>query len=244
MTYDLTGKTALVTGGARGIGAAIVERLAAEGVKTAFTYVSNQAAADELADRLGENVIAIKADASDPDQTKTAVEKVVEAFGHIDILVHNAGVFRPGPITETDLESFRQQVAINVDGVYAGTHAAVPHIPDGGRIIVISSVNAKRMPFEGLAAYGATKAAVTALVKGWARELGSRKILVNAIQLGPVDTDLNPATGPFFEPVSGLTALKRYGKPTEIANMAAFLASDEASFITGAAVDVDGGMAL
>ena len=244
MTYNLTGKTALVTGGARGIGAAIVERLAAEGVKIAFTYVSNQAAADNLVARLGENVIAIQADAADPDQTKSVVEKVVGTFGHIDILVHNAGVFRPGPITEVDFDSFRQQAAINVDGVYAGTHAAVPHIPDGGRIIVISSVNAKRMPFEGFAAYGSTKAAVTALVKGWARDLGSRGILVNAVQPGPVDTDLNPADGPFFEPVSALTALKRYGKPAEVANLTAFLASDQASYITGAAIDVDGGMAL
>ncbi|MEM7059219.1 MAG: SDR family oxidoreductase [Pseudomonadota bacterium] len=244
MTYDLAGKTALVTGGARGIGAAIVERLASEGVKTAFTYVSNKEAAGGLAERLGDHAIAIRADAADPEATKAAVEKTVEAFSHIDILVHNAGVFRTGSITEADFTSFRQQMAINVDGVYAGTNAAVPHIPDGGRIIVVSSVNAKRMPFEGFAGYGSTKAAITALVKGWARDLGSRNILVNAIQPGPVDTDLNPAAGPFFEPVSGLTALKRYGKPTEIANMAAFLASDQASYITGAAIDVDGGMSL
>lgn len=244
MTYNLTGKTALVTGGARGIGAAIVERFVAEGVKTAFTYVSNKDAADSLAARLGDDVVAIQADAADPDMTARAVEKTVKSFGHIDILVHNAGIFRTGPITEADFDAYRQQFAINVDGVYAGTHAAVPHIPDGGRIIVISSVNAKRMPFEGFAAYGATKAAVTALVKGWARDLGPRGILVNAVQPGPVDTDLNPASGPFFEPVSGLTALKRYGKPAEVANLAAFLASDQASYITGAAIDVDGGMAL
>ncbi|WP_305984033.1 SDR family NAD(P)-dependent oxidoreductase [Roseibium sp. MMSF_3544] len=244
MTYDLQGKTALVTGGARGIGAAIVERLASEGVKTAFTYVSNQATAEDLASRLGPNTLAIQADAADPGQTRAAVAKTVDAFGHIDILVHNAGVFRTGPITDFDFDAYRQQSAINVDAVYAGTHAAVPHIPDGGRIIVISSVNAKRMPFEGFAAYGATKAATTALVKGWARDLGARNILVNAIQPGPVDTDLNPAAGPFFEPVSALTALKRYGNPSEIANIVAFLASDQASFITGAAIDVDGGMAL
>lgn len=244
MTYSLAGKTAFVTGGTRGIGAAIVERLVAEGVRTAFTYVSNRAAAESLASSLGADAIAIQADAADPAQSKAAVEKAIEAFGHIDILVHNAGIFRTGPITEFDFDAYRQQTAVNVDAVYAGTHAAVPHIPEGGRIIVISSVNAKRMPFEGFAAYGATKAAVTALVKGWARDLGSRNILVNAIQPGPVDTDLNPAAGPFFGPVSGMTALKRYGKPTEVANMAAFLASDEASFITGAAIDVDGGLAL
>lgn len=244
MTYDLNGKTALVTGGSRGIGAAIVERLAKEGAKTAFTYVSNQAAAESLASRLGADAIAIQADAADPAQSRAAVEKTVEAYGHIDILVHNAGVFRTGPITEFDFDAYRQQAAVNVDAVYAGTHAAVPHIPEGGRIIVISSVNAKRMPFEGFAAYGSTKAAITALVKGWARDLGSRGILVNAVQPGPVDTDLNPASGPFFEPVSGLTALKRYGRPEEIANLTTFLASDQASFITGAAIDVDGGMSL
>ena len=244
MTYNLTDKTALITGGARGIGAAIVERLTREGVKAAFTYVSNSKSAEALAARLGSGALAIQADAADPVQTKAAVEKAVEAYGHIDILVHNAGVFRTGPIAEFDYEAYREQAAINVDAVYAGTHAAIPHIPDGGRIIVTSSINAKRMPFEGFAAYGASKAAVTALVKGWARDLGTRGILVNAIQPGPVDTDLNPASGPFFEPVSGLTALKRYGRPEEIANLVAFLASDQSSFITGSAIDIDGGMGL
>lgn len=244
MSYNLTGKTALVTGGARGIGAAIVARLTSEGVKTAFTYVSNKDTAEALAARVGQGALGIQADAADPEQARAAVEQTVSAFGHIDILVHNAGIFRTGPITDFDFDAYRQQAAVNVDAVYAGTHAAVPHIPEGGRIIVISSINAKRMPFEGFAAYGATKAAVIALVKGWARDLGTKDILVNAIQPGPIDTDLNPASGPFFEPVSGLTALKRYGKPAEIANMAAFLASDQASYITGAAIDVDGGMGL
>ena len=244
MSYNLTGKTALVTGGARGIGAAIVKRLAAEGAKVAFTYVSNTEAAEAFASSIGPDAVAIKADAADPAAVTAAVEKAAGTFGKIDILVHNAGVFRTGPVTDFDFDAYRQQAAVNVDGVYAGTHAAVPHIPEGGRIIVISSFNADRMPFEGFAAYGATKAAVTALVKGWARDLGSRQILVNAIQPGPIDTDMNPAAGPFFEPVSGMTALKRYGKPEEIANLAAFLASDQSSFITGSAINVDGGISL
>ena len=244
MSYNLTGKTALVTGGARGIGAAIVKRLAAEGAKVAFTYVSNTEAAEAFASSIGPDAVAIKADAADPAAVTAAVEKAAGTFGKIDILVHNAGVFRTGPVTDFDFDAYRQQAAVNVDGVYAGTHAAVPHIPEGGRIIVSSSFNADRMPFEGFAAYGATKAAVTALVKGWARDLGSRQILVNAIQPGPIDTDMNPATGPFFKPVSGMTALKRYGKPEEIANLAAFLASNQSSFITGSAINVDGGISL
>ncbi len=244
MSYNLTGKTALVTGGARGIGAAIVKRLASEGAKVAFTYVSNTEAAEAFASSIGPDAVAIKADAADPAAVTAAVEKAADTFGKIDILVHNAGVFRTGPVTDFDFDAYRQQTAVNVDGVYASTHAAVPHIPEGGRIIVISSFSADRMPFEGFAAYGATKAAVTALVKGWARDLGSRQILVKAIQPGPIDTDMNPAAGPFFEPVSGMTALKRYGKPEEIANLAAFLASDQSSFITGSAINVDGDISL
>ncbi|MEM9107948.1 MAG: SDR family NAD(P)-dependent oxidoreductase, partial [Pseudomonadota bacterium] len=133
MTYNLSGKTALVTGGARGIGAAIAERLASEGAKTAFTYVSNKEAAENLATKIGSGAIAIQADAADPKQAEAAVQQVVDAFGHIDVLVHNAGIFRVGPISDFDFEAFRQQAAVNVDAVYAGTHAAVPHIRDGGR---------------------------------------------------------------------------------------------------------------
>ena len=247
LATNLNGKIALVTGGSRGIGAAIARRLAADGAKVALTYAGNEAAANETVAAIkadGGEAVAIRANAADPAEAAGAVEKTVDAFGALDILVHNAGYAQPGHITEQSFDEFRQQFAVNVDGVYAGTHAAANVIRDGGRIIIISSVNAHSMPMAGLASYGATKAAVSAFAKGWARDLGERNILVNAIQPGPVDTDLNPADGDFAGLLTPMTALKRYGRPEEIANLAAFLASDEASYITGATIDIDGGMTV
>lgn len=247
MSEKLKGKIALVTGGSRGIGAAIATRLAKDGAHVVITYAGNKEAADKTVQAIeaaGAKGLAIQADASDPEAAAKAVNETVSALGGLDILVHNAGVAGFAPITEGDFEDFRRQFSVNVDGVYAGTQAAANKINDGGRIIVVSSVNAHSMPVPGGAIYGATKAAVTALVRGWARDLGSRNILVNAIQPGPVDTDLNPADGGFAEVLTPMTALNRYGKPEEIANLAAFLASDEASYITGAAIDIDGGMTI
>lgn len=247
MAYDLSGKTALVTGGARGIGAAIARRLAADGARVALTYSSSRDAAEAVVDAIkkdGGEAHAIKADASDPKSAAAGVREAADRLGGLDILVHNAGVAAFAPVTEAGFDEFRRQFSVNVDGVYAGTDEAVRHLRDGGRIIVISSVNAHSMPIPGGAIYGATKAAATMLVKGWARELGERNILVNAIQPGPVDTDMNPAEGDFADMLTAQTALKRYGRPEEIANLAAFLASDEASYITGSAIDIDGGMTI
>jgi 3-oxoacyl-[acyl-carrier protein] reductase len=247
MSAPLTGKVALVTGGSRGIGAAIAKRLAADGAAVAITYSASKEAADKVISEIaatGSQGLAIQADAANPDDAAGAVHHVVERFGGLDILVHNAGVANLAPLPESDFADYRRQFSVNVDGVFAATHAAAHHIRDGGRIIVIGSVNAHTMPVAGGAIYGATKAAVAALARGWARDLGHRDILVNVIQPGPVDTDMNPAEGDFANVLRPMTALGRYARPEEIANLAAFLASDQASYITGAAIDIDGGMVI
>ncbi|MGB3455082.1 MAG: SDR family oxidoreductase [Litorimonas sp.] len=246
MTYDLDNKTAIVTGGSRGIGAAIAERLAADGAHVVLTYHSSEEAAHAVVGRIeaaGGSAEAVKADASDPGSTSAYIDAAV-AHGGIDILVHNAGIARMATIKEGGLDLFRKVYATNVDGVYAGTFAAVPHLKPGGSVIVISSVNSHTFPGPGAAIYGSSKAAVSGLVKGWARDLGRRNIRVNAIQPGPIDTDMNPADGEYGEWMKGLTALGRYGRAEEVADLAAFLASDQSSFITGARIDIDGGMTL
>lgn len=247
MSNKLTGKKALVTGGSRGIGAAIARRLAADGADVVITYAGNQAAADQTVTAItaaGRKGAAIQADAADPAATAAAVAQAVETLGGLDILVHNAGIAQFAPIAEDGQENYDRTFAVNVAGVFAGTKAAVPRLSDGGRIIVIGSINAHAMPIAGGAVYGATKAAVAGLARGWARDLGDRGILVNVIQPGPIDTDLNPAEGPFAQLLTPLTALKRYGTADEVAALAAFLASDEASYITGATIDIDGGLTV
>jgi 3-oxoacyl-[acyl-carrier protein] reductase len=247
LTSSLSGKVAVVTGGSRGIGAAIAKRLAADGAAVAITYVANKEAADKVVAEIaaaGAEGLAIRADAGAPEEAAAAVRQAAERFGGLDILIHSAGVAAFAPLPDSDFSDYRRQFAVNVDGVFAATRAAADHLRDGGRIIVIGSVNAHSMPVAGGAVYGATKAAVAGLVRGWARDLGPRNILVNAIQPGPVDTDLNPAEGDFAEVLRPLTALGRYARPEEIANLAAFLASDESSYITGATIDIDGGMTI
>lgn len=247
MSYDLHNKVALVSGGSRGIGAAIAKRLAADGAKVAFTYAGNKKAADQVVAVIaaaGGEARAIQADASDAAAAAQSVQSTVNAFGGLDILVHNAGIANYIPIEADSFDNFRKQFSVNVDGVFAATRAAVDVMRDGGRIIVIGSVNAHSMPTPGGAVYGATKAAVAGLIRGWARDLGPRGILVNAVQPGPVDTDLNPAAGEFATVLTALTALKRYGRAEEIAAVTAFLASGESSYITGATIDVDGGFSI
>lgn len=246
MTYDLKNKTAIVTGGSRGIGAAIAKRLAADGADVILTYNSSADAAEAVVAAIedaGGTARAVKADASDPASVSAYIDAAAEKGG-IDILVHNAGIARMATIDEAGLDLFRQVYATNVDGVYAGTHAAIPHMKEGGSIIVISSINSHTFPMPGAAIYGSSKSAVSGLVKGWARDLGRRNIRVNAIQPGPIDTDMNPADGQFGERMSKMTALGRYGRAEEVANLAAFLASDQSSYITGAGIDIDGGMTL
>jgi 3-oxoacyl-[acyl-carrier protein] reductase len=243
-SQKLTGKVALVTGGSRGIGAAIALRLAADGATVALTFSGSQAKADEVVrgiEAAGGKALAIKADATDAAATRAAVKQTVAIFGGLDILVNNAGIATMAPITEFSLEDFDKLMAINVRGLFVATQEASKHLRDGGRIIHIGSVNSDSMPFAGGSVYAMSKGAIVSFTKGLARDLGSRGITVNNIQPGPVDTDMNPATGPFADTLRGHMALSRYGKPSEIAGFVAYLASPEAGYITGASLLADGG---
>jgi 3-oxoacyl-[acyl-carrier protein] reductase len=241
---NLTNKAALVTGGSRGIGAGIARRLAAEGASVAITYPKGAAAAASVVkeiERAGGNAIAIEADAADAEAVTAAVEKTVATFGRLDILVNNAGTAIPKPFQETTLEELDRVIDINVRGPMIATQAALRHMQDGGRIIMIGSCVGERMMTPGLVSYAATKGAVKMFAQGLSRELGNRGITVNNIQPGPIDTDLNPASGDWAAPQLALTALNRYGHVEEIAAMVAFVAGPEAAYITGASLTVDGG---
>src|SRR5712671_4616437 len=233
----LTGKVALVTGASRGIGAAIAKRLASDGAAVALTYSSGQAKADEVARAIisgGGQALAIRADSADVNAVKNAVTETVRVLGRIDVLVNNAGIAVVAALDQFTLADFDHLVAINVRAVFVAAQEAARHMTEGGRIITIGSVNADRMPFAGGSVYAMTKAGVAGLTRGLARDLGPRGITVNNVQPGPVDTDLNPATGPFAETLKGFMAIKRYGTGDEIAGMVAYLASPEAAFVTGA----------
>lgn len=247
MTQRLSGKKAIVTGGSRGIGAAIAERFASEGADVAITYQNNQEAADRVVATLtaaGRRGLAIQADAADPRRTAAAIGEAAEALGGLDLLVHNAGTFGIASTDDDGYAEYRRMFGTNVDGVVAGTNAAVGRLSDGGRIIVIGSISAHTTPLPGSGAYGASKAAVAGLVRGWARDLAPRGILVNVIQPGPIATDMNPADGEIAAFLTDLIPIGRYGRPEEVAALATFLASDESSFITGSAIDIDGGMTV
>lgn len=245
MNFTLQNKRALITGGSRGIGAAIVKRLAREGAHVALTYVSKPDQANETAEAaqaLGVQALAIQADSADPEAVIAAVERTVAEFGGIDILVNNAGIGSFIPIDDVSLKDFDRTFAVNVRAVFAATQAAVKHMKEGGRIINIGSCNADRMPFVGGAVYAMSKAALVGLVKGLARDLGQRGITINNVQPGPVDTDMNPADSDFGEMLrKQFMALPRYGTAGEIAAMVAYLAGPEAGFVTGASLTIDGG---
>lgn len=241
---NLTNKTALVTGGSRGIGAGIAKRLAAEGANVAITYTKGADAAAAVVaeiERAGGKAIAIQADAVDAAAVAAAVEKTVAAFGRLDVLVNNAGTAIPKLFVEATLEELNRVIDINVRGTFATTLAALKHIEDGGRIIMIGSCVGERNMTPGLAAYAATKGAIKMFAQGLAREVGSRGITVNNVQPGPIDTELNPAAGDWATPQIANTALKRYGHVEDIAAMVAFVAGPEAGYITGASLTVDGG---
>jgi 3-oxoacyl-[acyl-carrier protein] reductase len=243
-TKKLAGKVALVTGGSRGIGAAVARRLASEGAAVAVTYNASPEKADEVVRGIkkeGSRAIAIKANSADAGEVTAAVDRTATELGGLDILVNNAGVLALGPVADFKLEDFDRTVAINVRAVFVASQAAARHMRDGGRIINIGSTNAERMPFAGGAVYAMSKSALQGLVQGMARDLGPRGITVNNVQPGPVDTDMNPAEGEFAESLKKLMALPRYGHADEIAAMVAYLAGPEAGFVTGANLMIDGG---
>src|SRR6266550_1307359 len=241
----LKGKIALITGGSRGIGAAIAKRLAADGANVAITYTKGADAAASVVkeiERTGRKAIAIQADATDAKAVGAAVEKTVATFGQLDVLVNNAGTAIPKTFEETTLEELDRLIDINVRGTFVATQAALKHMQSGGRIIMIGSSVGERVMVPGLVPYSATKGAVKIFTQGLAREVASRGITVNNVQPGPIETDLNPATGDWAVPQKAMTALKRYGHVDDIAAMVAFVAGPEASYITGANLTVDGGM--
>ena len=242
---QLAGKVAVVTGGSRSIGAAIAKRLAADGASVAITYTKGADAAASVVKEIegaGGKAISIQADAADAEAVKAAVEKTVAKFGRLDVLVNNAGTAIPKKFEEATLEEMDRVIDINVRGVFIATQAALKHMRDGGRIIMIGSSVGERNMMPGLVPYAATKGAVKMFTQGLAREVGGRGITVNNVQPGPIDTDLNPATGDWAVPQKAATALNRYGQVDEIAAMVAFVAGPEASYITGANLTVDGGM--
>jgi 3-oxoacyl-[acyl-carrier protein] reductase len=243
MSNTLSGKVALVTGGSRGIGAAIVQRLAKDGAAVAFTYAASGEKAAALVAGLeaeGRSVLAIRADSADPAAIQEAVERTVERFGHLDILVNNAGISLNGLVDDFDLASFDRMVAVNVRAVFVAVKAAMMHLGQGGRIITIGSVVADRIGFPGASVYGMTKGAVAALTRGLARDLALRGITVNTVEPGPTETDMN-ATGDTRARVRPLIAVGRLGQDSEVASLVAYLASPESSFVTGSSLIIDGG---
>jgi 3-oxoacyl-[acyl-carrier protein] reductase len=245
-TKKLTGKVALVTGGSRGLGAAIAKRLADDGATVALTYTSSPQKADEVVlaiEATGGQALAIRADSANVEAVKNAVAETVKAFGRLDILVNNAGIATLAPIDQFSLDDFDRLIAVNIKAVFVATQEAVRHMGEGGRIIMIGSVNSDIVPVAGCSVYALSKGAIASFTRGLARDLGSRGITVNNIQPGPVDTDMNPAEGPFADTIKSMTALQRYGQSEEVAGMVSYLASAEAGFVTGASLKIDGGFA-
>lgn len=240
----LKGKVALVTGGSRGIGAAIAKRLAADGAHVAITYAKDARSASAVIEVIrasGGQGLAIQADAADPAAVTAAVEQTAMSLGGLDILVNNAGTAIPKTFEETTLSEMDRVIDINLRGTLAATQAALRHMKSGARIIMIGSSVGERVLTPGLVAYSATKGAVKMFTQGLAREVGSRGITVNNVQPGPIDTDLNPASGDWAVPQKSFTSLDRYGSVEEVAAIVAFIAGPESSYITGANLNVDGG---
>jgi NAD(P)-dependent dehydrogenase (short-subunit alcohol dehydrogenase family) len=239
----LTGKTALVTGGSRGIGAAIVRALAAEGADVAFTYSKSREQALALETELAgtTRVKGYPADAARPAELPALVDRIAGEFKRLDILVNNAGIFSAGLIGEIADDEYRRIMTVNVDAVFTLTQAALKLLPAGGRIINIGSVLGERATNAKLSVYNASKFAVAGLSRSWAKDLGRRNILVNVVQPGPIDTELNPADSAGADFMRSQTALGRYGKAEEVAAVVVFLAGPGGSYVTGATINVDGG---
>jgi 3-oxoacyl-[acyl-carrier protein] reductase len=241
---ELIGKRALVTGGSRGIGAAIALALAEKGADVAITYERSADRAAEIVRAIegkGRKALAIQADSADPAAVKRSVDEAAKALGGLDILVNNAGIARFGPFAELSLDDIDALLNVNVRSAVLATQAAIPYLGQGGRVVTIGSNASERAPFAGIAAYSMTKSALTGLTRHLARELGPQGITVNLVQPGPTDTDMNPADGELADMVRPLTSLGRYGSPAEIASAVAFLASPAAGYMTGSMLTVDGG---
>ncbi|MFC4021114.1 SDR family oxidoreductase [Micromonospora sp. GCM10011542] len=243
-TTTLDGKVALVTGGARGIGAGIALRLAQDGADVALTYRQSAEQAATVVKQiqaLGRRALAVEADSGDPAAVRDAVERTAIVLGRLDILVNNAAVFLVGAIDDLGSDELEQTIAVNVRAPYVAAQAALRHLGEGGRIISIGSNVGERAVFPGLALYAMSKTALVGLTRGLARELGPRGVTVNLVNPGPTDTDANPADGPNAAAIAGFTAVGRFARPADIAATVAHLASPEAGYVTGAVVNVDGG---
>lgn len=228
------GKFVLVLGGSRGIGAAIVRRFVAEGAAVTFTYAGSREAAEQLATETGST--AVQTDSGDRD---AVIERVRES-GPLDVLVVNAGFALFGDALELDPDEVDRLFRVNVHAPYHASVEAARQMPEGGRIIVIGSVNGDRMPVAGMASYALSKSALQGMARGLARDFGPRGITINIVQPGPIDTDANPEDGPMKELMHSFMAIKRHGRPEEVAGMVAWLAGPEAGFVTGAMHTIDG----
>jgi 3-oxoacyl-[acyl-carrier protein] reductase len=243
-TQHLKRKVAIVFGGARGIGAAVARRLAKDGADVALTYVSAPEKAAETVTAIeaeGRQGLAILADSADPEAIRAAVAAAVKRFGRLDIVVVNAGLFRRGSVEEFPLDDLDLMLNVNVRGVFLAIQAAAPHLAQGGRVVTIGSNTAVRTSFPGSSVYSMTKAAVAVMVKGIAIDLASRGITVNNIQPGPTETDMTSAVVEMLKP---MIPIGRVAQPSEIAGLVAYLASEEAGYMTGASLTIDGGMSL
>ncbi|OCP04858.1 MULTISPECIES: 3-oxoacyl-ACP reductase family protein [unclassified Ensifer] len=241
---SLKDKVALVTGGSRGIGAAIAKRLAADGATVAVTYSQSKAKAEALVAEItrdGGRALALQADNRNPGAVEAAVKTVAEKHGRIDILVNNAGVFDAGTVTEVTAEDFDRTIDVNVKAVFLATRAAAAHMPEGGRVISIGSNLAARVPWPGMSLYVLSKSALVGFSKAVARDLGSKGITVNVVHPGSTDTDMNPADGDHAGPQRGLMAIPRFNEASDVAGLVAWLAGPDSRSVTGAEFTIDGG---
>jgi len=240
----LKGKVAVVTGASKGIGAAIAEKLAAEGASVVVNYSSSKSGAERVVAAIAEKggkAVAVQANLANEQDVRRLFADTKKEFGRLDVLVNNAGTAIPKPFEEGSLEEFDLMINLNFRSALVATQAALKHIKSGGRIIMIGSCVGERMMTPGLAVYSATKGAIKMFTQGLSREVGGRGITVNNVQPGPIDTDLNPAGSDWATPQTAVTALKRYGTVDEVAALVAFIAGPESSYITGANLTVDGG---